>query len=255
MVDKKLIASRFSSHMASYDHYATVQNEICARLAFLLQQCVEGGNFRVRRALEVGAGTGFLTSRMLEMYGASRWFVNDITTQSRSYIEEHAVLKKAAMVEYLWGDAESIELPASLDLVVSSSAMQWFESVDKFVSRLDVRPEGIVAFSSFGPQNFREMRVATGGYGLEYPTLEQFEAQISKNGYKPIKVEEYTSQLWFSSAIEVLHHIKNTGVNALSAPRWQKADLQQFIKRYEAFALEAKVPLTYHPLIVIAKKR
>lgn len=254
MVDKKLIASRFSSHMASYAHYATVQNEICARLALLLKQCTEDSNLRVRRALEVGAGTGFLTSRMFETYGSTRWFVNDITTQSRSYIEEHAVAKRAANVEYLWGDAESIELPSNLDLVVSSSAMQWFESVERFVSRLDVRQKGVVAFSSFGPKNFIEMREATGGYGLDYPTLQEFEAQISKSGYKPIITEEYTSKLWFSSAVEVLHHIKNTGVNALSAPRWQKADLQQFIKRYENFSQNNKVPLTYHPLIVIAEK-
>ena len=66
--------------------------------------------------------------------------------------------------------------------------------------------------------------------------------------------------------MKVLYHLKQTGVNSLSAhssfyPKqkrqaWTRRDLQYFCERYtQEFTQGTSVSLTYHPIYIIAKKK
>ena len=63
MADKELIRERFAAGFERYDTLALVQQGICDELAGAVMRHVPR---TVARALEVGAGTGFLTRRVVE---------------------------------------------------------------------------------------------------------------------------------------------------------------------------------------------
>jgi malonyl-CoA O-methyltransferase len=62
-------------------------------------------------------------------------------------------------------------------------------------------------------------------------------------------MEEDIISLEFNSPKEVLKHIKNTGVNALSQTIWTKSDLINFEKNYPQTNQE-KFSLTYNPVYI-----
>ena len=61
----------------------------------------------------------------------------------------------------------------------------------------------------------------------------------------------------FDTPLDVLHHLKDTGVTATNTDPWTPAQLRRFCQAYTARYqdTEGKVPLTYHPLYVGARRR
>ena len=186
----------------------------------------------VDSALEIGSGTGFLTRRMLELYPHALWTINDLVEQSADFLEPYAA---GHDVRYLWGDAETIALPDRLDLIASASAVQWFDDLPRFARKAGnlLETEGYIVLSTFGPENFREIKAVT-DEGLDY----------------------YTRSLAFDTPLDVLRHIRATGVNSIRHARWTKRELSDFETRYRnGFRnAEGQVTLTYHPVLLIAEK-
>ncbi|MDD3108654.1 MAG: malonyl-ACP O-methyltransferase BioC [Alistipes sp.] len=255
MTDKQLLCKRFASSLRQYDSLAVVQQEIGVQLSEMIDRICTAP---VRRALEVGAGTGFLTRLLLKQYPDTEWFVNDIVETAQAFIAPYA---EGHSVCYRWGDAETLSLPDRLDLVASASTVQWFEQLPRFLHRVFevLNPEGYLAFSTFGPQNFLEIK-ATTQEGLDYYTGEQLSALLRQEGFTLVENLEYTKELYFDTPLEVLRHIKATGVNSIRNTHWVKQQLQRFEQEYlQKFAIstvEGKtvVPLTYHPLLIVAQK-
>ncbi len=196
------------------------------------------------RALEIGAGTGFLTTQLTRRFPATHWIVNDLAPAAQPYLLPHL---QGVSHEFLWGDAEKAILPAELDLIATASTVQWFDDLPGFLEkcRQATRPGGYLALTTFGPDNFREIRALT-GRGLPYPAIDQIA------GYEIVAREEYREVLQFDSPREVLRHIRAIGVNALAPTAWSKGRLQEFEADYQ---LRFASRLTWHPLLVVAKKK
>ncbi len=273
--DKELVRRRFEACFGRYDRLAVVQQSICGQLARMLSGAVGADdNVQISRALEIGIGTGFLTRILVARHddagnidvegeGVStnvistkntKWYLNDLVPAARTYAGEFV---QGHDVEWLWGDAEEITFPDELDLIASASTVQWFDDMAAFASRAAAasRPGGWLALSTFGPDNFLEIR-ATTGEGLNYPTAEEF-AQFFRNAdYEIIALTEETRTLRFDTPADVLHHIKATGVNSIRQTRWTRQQLSDFSRDYlEQFpASDGGVTLTYHPVLLLARK-
>lgn len=161
-------------------------------------------------------------------------------------------------MEYLWGDAELLPLPGELDMIASASAVQWFDNLPLFIDRAvgSLCCGGYFAFTTFGTDNFREIR-ATTGEGLHYYTSEQLQELLTAAGYGIVETLEYTRHLPFDTPADVLRHIKATGVNSIRKARWGKQQLMDFETAYrEHFSMpDGRVALTYHPILVLAQKK
>ncbi len=249
--DKELVRRRFARNLGTYNTLADVQRRIAQRLAGRIAEYIKSP---VERVVEIGAGTGFLTRTLLETIGgAGQWLINDLVPQSEQF------LPRDPRITFVAGDGEALELPAGVDLVASASAVQWFDDLPGFIARTAsaLSPRGVLALSTFGPENCREI-TATTGSGLEYYPLGQMAQELRRNGLDVIHLEEWTEQLWFARPIEVLHHLRRTGVNALSAEPWGPGRLGQFEQEYRARYWEPErqgVSLTFHPMIYIATKK
>ena len=249
--DKELLKSRFGATFAKYNQLAVVQEGICDALDRLI-------GFHVteppRRGIEVGAGTGFLTRRLLDRYPHTAWTLNDLSERSATYLQPYT---HGRTVQLLWGDAESLELPYGVDLVASASTVQWFDSLPQFAAQVFgvLNGGGWLVLSTFGPDNFCEIRSTT-GEGLTYYTTEQLRTLFEACGFRVEYMTDYTRQMVFDTPTDVLRHIKATGVNSIRRERWTRHRMAVFETLYrERYALpDGRVPLTYHPVLIALHK-
>lgn len=250
-INKELVRERFGASLNSYDAMAGVQREISKSLAKAVALNLEQEPARI---LEIGAGTGFLSREIAAAFPEAQFFINDICPESEQYVE--AFMSDHSR-EYLMEDAEIMELPKELDLIVSASAFQWLADLDAFVGKCHAAlvKGGMFAFSTFGPQNFDEIRELT-GQGLDYYGVEQLEDMLHDNGFRLTESNDRVRQIRFESPLAILHHIKATGVNGLFRARWTKEMLQTFESLYRRRFSDAdgRVILTYHPVRIIAYK-
>ncbi|MDE7375113.1 MAG: malonyl-[acyl-carrier protein] O-methyltransferase BioC, partial [Odoribacter sp.] len=63
--------------------------------------------------------------------------------------------------------------------------------------------------------------------------------------------------LEFEHPLDVLRHVKNTGVNAMNLREsWTPGRLEKFVREYkERFQTGGRCPLTYHPQYFVCRKR
>ncbi len=249
--DKDLIRERFESSFTTYNELAHVQRRICDRLA---ESAGVLCRHDVRRALEIGAGTGFLTHRLVTRWPRAKWYLNDLIPSTEHFLAPQVA---GADVEYLWGDAEKLPYPSALDLIASTSTAQWFEDKPAFAWKVAeaLNPGGYLVLSLFGPENFREIRAAA-GEGLEYFPLTHIAAVFERTGFRILSAEEYTETLSFATPRDVLKYIKSLGVNSVKKTKWNAGKMDEFETRYRTLfpAPGGGVTLTYHPLLLIAER-
>lgn len=249
--DKALLQRRFSRNLATYDTLATVQRAIADRLATQLERADPAA---VKNGVEIGAGTGFLTRHLVRLFPAAQWTVNDLVAKSRDYLPESVSFSAGDGETFLFGDER-------YDLIASASTVQWFDDLPGFIARAadGLRTGGLLALSTFGPENFSEI-TATTGQGLEYYPLPQLNDILTASGLQIIAREEWTEQQRYPTPTDVLRHLRLTGVNAVAAERWTHSRLRRFEADYRAAYGTASengeecVTLTFHPIIIIAKK-
>lgn len=252
--DKSLISRRFAHALSTYEDQAQVQAQVGDTLLAYLTETFPGA--MPRSALEIGCCTGMLTEKIvtrlpsltqLTVCDLVAAFQNCIDTRSRAW-RQH--------VDFLAGDIEKVELPQSYDLILSSSTLHWVYDFPTLSAKLNhhLNNGGALAIALYGPDNFTEIRQITGS-GLPYLSLEELQHILSQHFQLLLALEEY-QELWFADPIAVMHHLRDTGVNALNPAGWTKGRLAAFVANYnERFSGEKGVRLTYHPLYLIASKK
>lgn len=266
-MNKTLIAERFSKAVTTYTREASVQKQIADKMIDLLQNHISAPCPKV---IEFGCGTGIYSRMLLQTLRPEELLLNDLCPEMQTCCED---ILKEKRVSFLPGDAERISFPNESTLITSCSALQWFESPESFFQRCSnlLHSQGYFAFSTFGKENMKEIRELTGN-GLPYRSREELEAALSTH-FNILHSEEEILSLSFENPMKVLYHLKQTGVNGLSAqstdlinhnynssPKvWTRRDLHQFCENYtRQFTQDTSVPvvsLTYHPIYIIAKKK
>lgn len=247
-INKDKVQKGFVKSIQTYRKHAIVQEAIASRLINeLLRQPVN--NFK--KVLEIGCGPAVLTEKFFQQFEANVYYANDI-------VEEYSDILSSIRpdIKFLSGDIESIDLPSSLDLIISSSTFQWFNNLDEFLSKIHqvLKPEGLLVFSTFGPDNYREIREVN-NKGLNYLSFGKHEKLLSDK-FEIIWSDKETITRFFATPLSVLFHMKQTGVNGISGKAWTKSDLKKFEEDYQdLFGTDLGVPLTYQPLYFIAKPK
>ena len=256
-IQKERVAERFTKAIGTYTEKACVQKEIARKMIGLIQQQI---STPCPEIIEFGCGTGNYSRMLLQALRPKHIWLNDLCGEVKHCFSD--VPKE--LLTFLPGDAESISFPGGKPLITSCSALQWFDSPAHFFEKCYrlLPPEGYLAFSTFGKKNMQEIRELTAS-GLPYLSKDELRKLLSSH-YDILYVEEELISLDFTHPLDVLYHLKQTGVTGLSpkVPNtrqpsvWTRKDLQQFSERYiERFGKASRVPLTYHPIYIIAKKK
>ncbi len=241
-LNTKSIKSHFEKSMDKYDENAIVQIDLAERLATSLLQF----NFNFKNILELGCGTGVLTKQIQQNFSFTNYYANDIVEKSKNYISN--IIPNNT---FLHGNAIKIRPQNNVDLIISNAMFQWFFNLEGIINHCKslLNKDGILAFSTFGTENFAEIKDIS-GLSLNYLNKEAI-ANILKQNFEILHIEEYKYTLNFNTPLELLAHMKNTGVNSLTSKTWTVKEVKDFcenyLKKYDA------VKLTYNPIIIIAK--
>lgn len=241
-VNIKTLKSRFEKAMDKYDSNAVVQTHMAHKLINAI--CRYGNEFD--KILELGSGTGILTRETAAHINYKTYYANDLIEKSKEYLD-----KILPRYTFMSGNAQDIQLPERMNLILSNALFQWFKNID-FLHLADMlEKDGLLAFTTFSPENFREIREIT-GLSLEYKSVDEIKSAMSSS-FEILYIEEYTEILHFTKVLELLAHIKNTGVNALLTRNMTYGTVLNFCNKYVEKYTD--ITLTYSPIIVLGKKR
>lgn len=208
-----------------------------------------GGRTGFDRIFEFGCGAGTLTGRVVKSFRYREFFINDLVPECVNVARELSLEDN-----FIPGDIEKIEFPARADLIISGATLQWVEDIASVMekARKALAPGGIFAFSTFAPDNLREIREIT-GCGLNYPEPAALE-EIGRRYFATVECTAEMDELEFESPYEVLRHLRETGVSGLSQAPAGKGWLERFNLEYgRRFSRDGKVRLTYCPVYFTGK--
>ncbi|MEA3317869.1 MAG: methyltransferase domain-containing protein, partial [Bacteroidota bacterium] len=181
--------------------------------------------------------------------------INDIVEENKNSVRPIFKKHNFSNWQFLPGDAENLNFENNLDLIISTSTFQWFNDFNTFITKAynSLSPGGTLAFTSFGPNNLKEIRRTTNS-GLKYLSTKEIREILLRNFIiKEISEENHT--LLFNEPIQILKHMKLTGVNGNSNKRWKPSDLKEFENKYRQINTKNnKFELSYNPIYIIAQK-
>lgn len=217
-----------------YDEFAMAQKYAAKKLAELLQKHAR----TFRNAYEIGCGSGIFT-RELERFDIGQLTLNDL-------YRALPMQGRPAQV----GDIREIDLPQNLDLVASSSVLQWIDDLDPLFEKIRqaMLPGGIFAFAIFTEGTLHELSSFT-GQGLVYKSDSRIQS-IAETHFRVLEASPDACLVSFSSLHDLLDSLKQTGVNNLKGPfRLTRDSLQ---KMREHFA--GNYSLSYRFQAIVAQK-
>jgi len=250
-IDKKLVKERFLNSVDTYDSNAIVQKNMAQELIRVL---IEKAGNKFDNILEIGSGTGLLTKEIVDALDFEKLVTNDFSSDYNGIIK--GIFTDINFnYEFIKGDAEFIfNFPEDNNLIISNATFQWFEDVVEFLIRMHsaLDNDGVIAFTTFGVDNFYEVNKIQ-KVSLAYTNPNEIIDKVSDK-FEILYSHSSKEKLYFDSPIQVLKHIKDTGVN--SVKNGSTFNPKKFISEYQNnFASEKGVSLTYHPIYIILKKK
>ena len=257
-MNKKLIADRFAKAVPTYPHEASIQHLIAIKMIRLLSHHLGMTNSSI---IEFGCGTGNFSRLLFRTLHPTSLLLNDLCPEMqfacRDLLQEEEVSFRAGDAETeLFDHQTGTDSSALYNLITSCSTLQWFESPTRFFQQchMHLEDKGYFAFSTFGKENMQEICHLTGN-GLPYLSRQELENALSPH-FDIVHSEEETIPMHFDSPMNVLYHLRKTGVTGLSSHKWTRKNLVHFCQRYKSeFAHGHAVSLTYHPIYMIAQKK
>ncbi|WP_394989589.1 methyltransferase domain-containing protein [uncultured Helicobacter sp.] len=231
-----LVAKRFLHHAHTYTQHAIVQH----KMALTLTRILQAHRPKLQNIFEFGCGVGNYTSLLAYLYPHAHFVCNDINDYTQ-YCNK----------EFLCFDMEHIDeilSPRTFDLITANAAIQWLnqqkclQTLPKFL-----RKNGVLLFSSFGVQNFWQIKQLC-GVGLQYLSLETYQEILSQN-FEILHLSSFQHTLCFESPLEVFRHLHYSGVNSLQKGFFLSKEL---LCAYEKTFSNA---LTYDCIFVCAKRK
>ena len=243
--DYKLIKKQFEKSMSEYDDNALVQNIVALKMICEVAQI----SVNFDNILELGSGTGLTTKKIAREFKFKNFFANDLVEKSKIYVQKYV-----PDVNFLCGNALKIKPPKKMDLVISNAMFQWFDNFEKAVKIIKnyMNNGALLAFTTFGPDNYKELREVT-GLGLNYKSLYEIITILRNLDFEILYCENFHEEMSFNSPLELLVHMKKTGVNSLSDEVWTLKKVKDFCDKFSQ--KYPKTILTYSPIIVVARKK
>jgi malonyl-CoA O-methyltransferase len=274
MRDKKyLIKESFSSAAGTYDTASMLQREVAEELGLMLighlkktPACVasragialSSGKGHGRNVLDIGCGTGAFLGLFRDMENDFIFHGMDISLP---------MLKKSGAdcrIRLINGDLEALPFQASaFDVIASSLAFQWAGDLSTAFSEAKrvLRPGGVFAFATLGPETLKELRHSLGRGISASPaslfSLDEIEDSLRRTGFLPMDAGEKTVTKTYKDIYSLLRTLKETGAsppfvrlcNGLGARQALRHAEQSYKHDYGG---EDGIPATYEVIFALA---
>lgn len=255
LIDKQQVKRAFSRAAQSYDAAAVLQREVCQRMLERLDYV----RLQPQRVLDVGSGTGWGTRQLAQKYPAAPVVALDIALGMLQAARgpQPWWQKFRARPPMVCGDVEALPFASdSFDLVWSNLAVQWCNDLPATLADLHrvLKVDGLLMFSTFGPDTLRELRQAFQGVDghthlNRFADMHDIGDMLLAGGFaEPVMDMEYLT-LTYDDVRGVLQDLKAIGAHNATAGRGRglmgKQAWAHLLDNYERFRRDGKLPATY----------
>ncbi len=227
---KDYIRQRFSRAALSYDQFAHVQREAAGWLMAALSK-------EPATILEIGCGTGNLTSLLTERFPAAQItaldFAETMVEQARNKVGG------SERICFHCVDAEAFirSTTERYDLVVSNATLQWFNDLPTTLRHIAslLTAQGMAALSLFGPGSFQELASAMREIvdpeirlpAESFCPAAEAEALARKAFVEVVRTDRLVKRQ-YATFFDILDHIKKTGTGGFheKVPHLSRAALK-----------------------------
>ncbi|MFL9709180.1 malonyl-ACP O-methyltransferase BioC [Methylobacillus sp. Pita1] len=255
LIDKARMRASFDRAAGSYDAAAILQREVRERML----QRLELVKITPRVILDAGCGTGHASVALGKRYRDSQVISLDIAMGMLQQTLAHYPWTKRLLGQKrpsaLCADIEQLPLKdASLDLIWSNVAIQWCNDLDSAFTCMArvLRPEGLLMFSTFGPDTLKELRAASGGdhvHVSRFIDMHDIGDALVRAGFSDPVLDVERFVLTYDDVLSVMRDLKAIGAHNAAAGRARgllgRGFLNRLTEAYEQFRHEGKLPATY----------
>lgn len=256
-IDKKAVRRAFSRAALQYDAAAVMQREVCTRMLERLDYIKQ----KPVSVLDVGSGTGWGTRQLGERYPTAQIVALDIAMgmlqAARGTSSWWSKLFSGKATPYVCGDMEALPVAAqSMDMVWSNLALQWCNDLPATFIELQrvLRVDGLLMFSTFGPDTLKEIRSAFQGVDghthlNRFADMHDIGDMLVAAGFgDPVMDMEYIT-LTYSDVKAVMQDLRSIGAHNATAGRASgmmgKAAWGKVLENYERLRRDGKLPATF----------
>ena len=253
-LDKTRVRAAFNRAANTYDGAAVVQamvrDEMLSRLDLV--------KLSPQIILDAGCGTG-LGSRMLQQrFGGATIVSLDmaINMLHKTRTNQPFLKRMFSQPSLLCADIEALPLAEnSVELIWSNLALQWCNDLDAAFGACfnSLQPEGLLMFSTFGPDTLKELRIASSAdantHVSRFIDMHDIGDALVRAGFNApvLDVERYT--LTYDDVKAVMKDLKSIGAHNATQGRQRglagKGFLQNLTQQYEQFRVGGKLPATF----------
>lgn len=254
---KKKIEVNFSKSVSYYDENAGLQKQTAERLYRALkpwQFSIPDGPI-----LEIGAGTGFFTKYLIDVYSDREVIVSDLSDEMVRYCK--AKFSESNHAKFRVIDAESEEWPESAyALIAGNYVAQWFKNTGRILSEMSksLKPGGLMLISFPASESFSNWKKYCMHLGLPFtgntlPDLEQVVIELSMG---PVKVDYYEDDMidTFESVFDFFKHLKQCGTSTNISGKQLSLKQLKLLNDYWLDQNGGQVKVSYHTAFIAVKR-
>ena len=266
-IDKVRARASFGRAADTYDAAAILQKQVREEMLNRLDLV----KINPQVILDAGCGTGAASHALQKRFAKSQVvsldFALPMLQKTRSTIYQVGMLSQLKSMfgvtnqSLLCADIESLPLAnASIGFVWSNLAIQWCNDLDAALQEFHrvLQPEGLLMFSTFGPDTLRELRIATSQQSADkggFTSVSRFidmhdigDALVRAGFSAPVlDVERFT--LTYDDVKSVMRDLKSIGAHNATDGRARGLLGRGFLKsleaNYEQFRTNDKLPATF----------
>ena len=262
-IDKARARTSFGRAANTYDAAAILQKQVREEMLNRLDLV----KLTPHTILDAGCGTGAashaLQKRFVKSQVISLDFALPMLQKTRVGSDNtglmHQIKGMLSGVKHnlVCADIESLPLASkSVDLVWSNLAIQWCNDLDAALLEFYrvLQPEGLLMFSTFGPDTLKELRVATGRQdGMtsvsRFIDMHDIGDALVRAGFSApvLDVERFT--LTYDDVKSVMRDLKSIGAHNATDGRARgllgRGFLQKLESNYEQYRTDGKLPATF----------
>lgn len=277
------IRRRFNRSADSYDAHANVQRMMSDQLTNSFINWKKKDILDRPHILEIGCGTGNLTEILVNKWPYGCVTALDIAPAMLKLAEQRVLSDEVKSIEtrkdalghlhFLHADVEMwvTDVPsASYDLIVSNACFQWLNNPRQTLGHLRriLRTEGMLIFTTFGPDTFREMHYAFNEayrangmepqrHGLSLRSPAQWTNLLKESGFTSVQNERSIQTEKYATARDFLLSVKAMGASTSEAVPMnglsQRRLFASMYKEYESkFSSQGGVNASYDLLLIQA---
>ena len=256
-IDKREVRRAFSRAAESYDAAAVLQREVCDRMLELLDYV----KLQPQRILDVGSGTGRGSRLLGERYPQAGIVALDIALgmlqAARGTQSWWQKLFAGGRQRFVCADVEALPLAAqSVQLLWSNLALQWCNDLPATFRELHrvLQPEGLLMFSTFGPDTLKELRVAFAdvdghNHVNRFTDMHDIGDMLVAAGFADPVMEMERITLTYDDVRAVMQDLRSIGAHNATAGRAQgmtgRRKWTRIVQNYETLRRNGKLPATF----------